>query len=296
MASGFRVVVIRSTSKLDYRFGRMVVRTQDKKQEIHLDEISVLIIEDISVSLTAYLLNELNKHQVKVVFCDENHNPASELVNLYGSHDTSKKIAQQIDWAPDNKALVWQIIVSQKIENQAALLEQTGKPDKANMLRTYAETVTSGDSTNREGMAAKVYFTALFGSQYKRDDDNNIKNSFLNYGYTMINAVFNREVIASGYLTQLGIWHRGGQNPFNLSSDLMESFRPIIDGWVYHHDYQEFDWASKLQIIDLLNQKVRINEAEQTVINSIEIYTKSILNAVSSGDISGIKRIEIVSQ
>jgi len=274
----------------------MVVRTQDDKKEIHLDEISVLIIEDTSVSLTAYLLNELNKRQVKVIFCDENHNPASELVGIYGSYDTSKKIAQQIDWAPDRKALVWQIIVTQKIENQAALLERIGKVDKANMLRTYAETVASGDSTNREGMAAKVYFAALFGSQYKRDDDNNINNTFLNYGYTLINAVFNREVTASGYLTQLGIWHRGGQNPFNLSSDLMEPFRPIIDSWVYRHDYQELDWAAKLQMIDLLNQKVRINETGQTIMNAAEIYTKTVLNAVSSGDISVINRVDISSQ
>ena len=56
---GWRTVVITKTSKLDYSLGYMVVRDVENTVKIHISEISFLIVGSTSVSLTAYLLNEL---------------------------------------------------------------------------------------------------------------------------------------------------------------------------------------------------------------------------------------------
>ena len=123
----WRTVVISSSAKLDYQMGYLIVRNQDVVK-IHISEISILMIETTSVSLTAALLCELTKKKIKVIFCDEKRNPASELVPYYGSHDTSMKVRKQIVWSEDVKTSVWTEIVTEKIRKQAENLEIWEKP------------------------------------------------------------------------------------------------------------------------------------------------------------------------
>lgn len=110
----WRTVVISNVSKLDYQIGYLVVRGQETKR-IHINEISMLIIESTAVSMTAYLLSELVKNKVKVIFCDEKRNPLSELLPYYGSHDTSLKIRNQIQWRELQKKEIWTQIVKEKL-------------------------------------------------------------------------------------------------------------------------------------------------------------------------------------
>ena len=149
------------------------------------------------------------------------------MVSYYGSHDTSSKIRKQIEWTKDDKDHIWTEIVSEKIKQQALMLQRYQK-EEVNMLFEYMEEVEFGDITNREGHAAKVYFNTLFGKKFTRTDENPI-NAALNYGYGIILSIFNREIVSSGYLTQIGLFHDNMFNQFNLSSDLMEPFRPLVD-------------------------------------------------------------------
>ena len=98
----WRTIVISSNAKLDYQIGYLVVRGE-KTTKIHLNEIGMLIVESTAVSMTSYLLSELIKNKVKVIFCDEKRNPSSELVPYYGSHDTSAKIRKQFEWTKDER-------------------------------------------------------------------------------------------------------------------------------------------------------------------------------------------------
>lgn len=187
----WRVVVVSNSAKLDYQMGYLTVR-QDTTTKIHLSEIAVLMIESTAVSMTAYLLSELVKKKIKVIFCDEKRNPASELVPYYGSHDTSVKLRKQIEWSRQIKEAVWTEIVSEKIRKQAELLECYDRLE-AELLRSYIEEMQLGDVTNREGHAAKVYFNALFGMAFTRTEESSI-NAALNYGYGILLSAFNREL------------------------------------------------------------------------------------------------------
>ena len=188
----WRTVVISNSAKLDYQMGFMLVR-RDDVVKIHLSEISILIIETTSVSLTSALLCELTKKKIKVIFCDEKRNPSAELVSYYGSHDTSVKIRKQIEWSKEIKDMVWTEIVAEKIRKQAEHLAAYHL-DEANMLYDYIDEIEIGDTSNREGHAAKVYFNALFGKDFSRSWENSI-NAALNYGYGIILAAFNREIV-----------------------------------------------------------------------------------------------------
>lgn len=277
----WRTVVISSSAKLDYHMGYMVVR-KDEEIKIHISEISILIIESTAVSLTAALLSELTKKKIKVIFCDEKRNPSSELVPYYGAHDTSEKIRRQMAWTSDVKSIIWTEIVREKILKQAKHLDEWNLAE-AEMLYNYINEIEIGDASNREGHAAKVYFNVLFGKDFTRTEENSI-NAALNYGYGIILSAFNREIVSNGYITQIGLFHDNMFNQFNLASDLMEPFRPLVDKCVLGMKLEQFEHEEKMWLVDILNQEVQIDGKIQYVSNAIKIYCKSVFDALNEDD------------
>ena len=282
----WRTIVIASNAKLDYQIGYLVIRGKETKK-VHLNEIGMIVIESTAVSITTYLLSELVRHKIKVIFCDEKRNPSSELLPYYGSHDTSAKIKRQIDWTLEQKKMIWTEIVSEKIRKQADLLEKN-KRQESRILYQYLEEIVFGDETNREGHAAKVYFNALWGKNFSRTEEHPI-NAALNYGYTILLSRFNREIVANGYITQIGLFHDNMFNSFNLASDLMEPFRPIVDELVLAISPTKFETEEKHQMLQILNYEVEINGKREYVTNAIKIYVRSIFFVLNDKDISMIK-------
>lgn len=280
----WRVVVVTGVAKLDLKMGFLVVR-KDTTTKIHLSEIHTLIVDSTAVALTAALLNELIHQKIKVIFCDETHNPASELVALRGSHDSSMKIKMQMGWPPEIRQAVWTEIAAEKIRKQRELLEELGFQQESCLLETYLRQMTPGDKTNREAHAAKVYFDALFGMEFTRSEDC-LQNAALNYGYAILLSAFNREIAADGYLTQLGLFHDNRFNPFNLACDLMEPFRPLVDRMVVHSEFTAFDHEEKMKLVELLNLQVKIGGNLQRLTNAVRLYSKSVFHALNQQDVS----------
>jgi CRISPR-associated endonuclease Cas1 subtype II len=285
----WRIVVIDSKAKLTYKNDYLVVRN-DNIRRIHLSEINTVIVNSTAVVITSYLINELIKRKIKIIFCDETRSPAGEIMPYYGCHNSSKRINEQLYWDKEFAVDVWTRIIKEKIHNQSVILKHYGEKN-ADKLDVYKEELQRNDETNREGHAAKVYFDTLFGMSFKRDDGSDL-NAALNYGYTVLLSQFNRDIVAYGYLTQLGIKHRNEFNPYNLSSDLMEPFRPLIDKIVRDNIDEGFDGAMKIKLIDVLNQQVVINRSKQYVSNAIAIYVKSVFQAIKKHNLNELKFIE----
>jgi CRISP-associated protein Cas1 len=282
----WRTVVVSHNAKLDYENGYLVVRGEETKR-IFINEIGLLLLENTAVAMTGYLLAELVRNKVKVIFCDQKRNPCAELVPYYGSHDTSAKVRSQIQWSEDIKGTVWTEIVSEKIRKQSELLLRHGMSE-GGKLQGYLSEVAFGDSTNREGHAAKVYFNALFGKKFTRAEDTPI-NAALNYGYSLILSLFTREISANGYLTQLGLFHDNMFNQFNLASDLMEPFRPLVDERVLLNLPDKFETEEKHKMLELLEQEVFINDRSEHLGNAVKIYTRSVFDALEDKDASLIR-------
>ena len=279
---GWRTVVVNKICKLSYKNGHLVIRS-DNLQMIHLSEINLIIIENGMVSITSYLINELVHQKIKIIFCDERHNPSSEVMPYYGSYNTSKKIFNQINWLNIRKEKVWQQIVKYKIYNQAMILKKIENNSYKKLLE-YVKQVEINDQTNREGHAAKVYFNALFGKEFTRDNPDNI-NAALDYGYSILLAMLNKEVVSKGYITQLGIKHKNEFNEFNLSCDLMEIFRPLIDEIVYKNKEKVFDKDFKYKLIDVGNKKIIIDNKEQYLSNAIPIFIKEVFEFLENKEV-----------
>lgn len=258
----------------------MTVRNESGISKIHISEISSIVLATTQVYLSCHLLMELAKAKVPVIISDEKSNPVGEFLPLYGAHNPSKRIHEQMGWSEPAKKRVWQKVVKHKIGHQADVLLLFDRVEEAAQLRAGVGEVKSGDVTNREAWAAKIYFSALFGSDFTRTSDC-VVNSSLNYGYAVLLSMVNREIVARGYLTQVGIFHKNEYNPFNLSCDLMEPFRPLVDKIVMETSCECFDREEKLRLASVGTQRVSFEGGSYKASSVVSGYVQSCLNALA---------------
>ncbi len=157
--------------------------------------------------------------------------------------------------------------------------------EASKLLEQYLQNVDEGDVTNREGHAAKVYFNALFGNDFTRSNKEDLRNIALNYGYSILLSAVNRVIASSGYLTQIVIWHDNEFNNFNLGSDLMEPFRPIVDSILIKMG-DESDFKSRMN--NIMNVETYINGEKTRLSNALTIYLRSIFNALNTNNEYGL--------
>lgn len=250
----FRTVVIEGKARCSYNCGYLVCRSEGKTTKIHLADIYSIVIENNQTYISAYLLQELSKHKICCIICDEFHNPIGQYLPLYGNFYTVLRSQEQINWTEPQKKRVWKRIIELKIFNQAQVLSFTGI-DASVKLFEKSDNVKSGDSTFMESTAASIYFSSLFGEEFSRKQENDI-NAALNYGYAILLSMCNREIIAEGYSTIFGIHHKNQKNYFNLACDFMEPFRPIVDLLVLNKLGEKFNKDFKRYLQDLSNLNI----------------------------------------
>ena len=203
----------------------------DNKMTIPIEDIGVVIIENQQVSITVPLMNALIEGNVQVVVCNDRGMPSAMLQSFESNNLQGENLRNQMNAGEVLKKQLWKQIVEAKIRNQAALLNKVGQ--EGDILKQYYRNVKSGDSDNREGIAARVYFSELFGESFIRDRTLPGINALLNYGYTILRAATARALVSSGLLPTIGIFHHNRSNAFPLADDIMEPYRPYVDEIVY---------------------------------------------------------------
>lgn len=244
-----RTLVFSSPSMLSLRNEQLVISLKempDEKRTIPIEDIGVVMIENPMVSVTIPLLNALSDNNVAVVICDQRGMPNAMLQNLETNNCQCEVLRTQLMVGEVLKKQLWKQIIEAKIRNQANLLDKIGY--KGDVLKPYYSNVKSGDADNREGIAARIYWTELFGTGFVRDRTLPGINTFLNYGYSVLRAATARALMSSGLLPALGLFHHNRSNAFPLADDMMEPYRPFVDEIV-------FDLA--LQGKDTLNQETK---------------------------------------
>ena len=273
----WRTVVVDSPSALSYENGNVVYKAEEVKIT-PLSQIRSIIINNNTSEISVKLINELCRNNVNVIICDEKHEPFGELMSVYSHSECAGKIIEQSNWTDRSKQAVWKQIVEQKIGNQINLLKIFEIPS-SDILTECKNNVLPFDRSNREGLAARVYFNSLFGKSFSRRNDCGI-NSALNYGYALIQSAFSRAVAAHGYHTALGIKHCSIKNRYNLSCDLMEPFRPFIDKKVYENKNRPLDYEYKRELIEFLQSDVRYGTKRMNICDAADRYTCDVLKAM----------------
>lgn len=282
----FRTVVIKSRCKLSYSINYLVCKTAEDEKRILLDEIKMIIVHSIQVSITTALIVECLKKKIKIIFADRKQNLVGEATPYFNNYYQNRKLKIQLSFRPNIKDYLWDEIVKAKIFNQARILKKCSKEQEYETLTKYIDEVIDGDCSNREGHTARLYFASLFGKDFSRDDSFNVINKYLNYGYTILLSCLNRTIRALGYYTEIGIHHIGESNQFNLSCDLIEPLRPLVDSFIVNSKVNADNF--KDIFINMLSTKVKYNEKEMHLNTAIEDYVEDLLSFLETGEVSKI--------
>ena len=57
-------------------------------------------------------------------------------------------------------------------------------------------------------------------------------------------------------------------------------------------DAKELDHDLKMKIVSFLNRKIKIDNREQYFANAVNIYVKTVLDAITNNDVSNIKFLD----
>lgn len=275
---GWRTVMLTQHAKVSVASHSLVVQTNEDTLRIPIDDIQVLLIGTTQVMISAAAISALAEGEAKVIFCGRDGQPITETVNEYSSRQSLQTIQKQSNWNQDQIEIMWTSIVSEKITNQIQVLNHLGLDGSS--LGQELDALELNDITNREAVVARRYFQQLFGPNFSRDDFDP-RNDALNYGYSILLSAINREIVANGYLTALGIHHYNQNNLFNLGSDLMEPFRPIVDQFVYTYKFSELTPDVKFGLVDLLNLEMTINGRQAILRNAIAEHVNRCLRYLS---------------
>ena len=259
---------------------QIVISWKDSDDKITrpIEDIGCVVLENQMISITLPLLNELVKNNVAVILCDNKMMPTSMLQSLDANTTQAESLKFQLAVTDPMKKQVWKQIIESKIKNQAAVLALAGK--NKDILKPYYNNVKSGDSDNREGLAAKIYWNSLLGNSFKREREGCSPNSLLNYGYSILRAAVARALLGSGLLPNLGIFHKSRYNAFPLADDVMEPYRPFVDEIVYRlyeNGFTELNKESKSEIMRVLNCDVNIGKVKRPLQIALTMTTASLV-------------------
>jgi CRISPR-associated protein Cas1 len=250
--------------------------------------VHTIILDNYKAVITVQLINSLTMNNVNVVTCGVDHLPVATMLPLRGNAQAASMLKCQLKWSTYLKEYAQREIVKAKIYNQIKLLKYFEKSEEViSKVQRFYDTVVLGDKTNREGLSAKMYFRELFGKKFIRFSKTT-KNAALNYGYAILRSQISQAIIAKGLNPSLGLFHKGANNFFNLSDDIIEPFRPIVDKYVYDFidDEMVFNTEHKVDLLKHLTKNIYFKSVSQTIFNVIRQYVDHIVNFMETGEIT----------
>lgn len=276
-----RTLYFTKPAYLSLKNKQLLVELKDENQSktIPIEDISFMLIEHMQINMSMPLIEELMNNNVAVIFCDSKHHPQSMLINMDGNHQQTEIYRQQVAASEPLKKNLWKQTVIAKIENQAKALVKLGI--NADPLPYLATQVKSGDSDNREGMAARIYWKRLFGEDFNRERHGDWPNAILNYGYIVLRAAVARALTGSGLLPSFGIFHSNRYNAFCLADDIMEPYRPVVDlaVWDICQKYPNIDIVEKeikAELLEILASDVGMKKQTRPLMIAITHTTASL--------------------
>lgn len=287
----WRIVYASEVNKLSLNLNSLRVVKGDQEVKIPLGDIFALVIEDLTVSVTSRLLIELSNNNILVIFCNQNHLPECMIQPVNGHFKQYYQMKEQLAWDEAFKDNLWMNILRSKIYNQIECMNRMAiEKVRITKMRTLIYDISPKDPKNIEGQASRLYFNSFF-ADFTRGNDELIENAVLNYGYTIINAAIARTVVAKGLIPSLGVHHIGERNHFNLASDLLEPFRPLVDLFLLIHPPEDgfLTKEYRMELINLMHARVQIDGKMETVIRAIEIMIQSIIEYFRTGDEKSLK-------
>ena len=281
------LVEISATSQRHLSVYRGFLKVAEKENEfgrVPLDDITALILSGHQITMSKNLMVALAERKAIIVTCGRNWHPISFSMP-YGMHfDAAGILHDQIAASIPLKKRMWQQIVRKKIFNQKLVLQQYA-PDSSvtQKISDLIRKIQSGDVTNVEAQAARLYWPTLMGENFRRGRSLGGINIFLNYGYTVLRAAVARAICGAGLHSALGLHHRGRGNMFALVDDLIEPFRPVVDSAVKSvtTGSNTLGPEQKRNITSVLQEDMLLEESPSPVVNCLNRCAQSLVSSLA---------------
>ena len=245
----------------------------------------MVVVDHPAVTWSHAALAALLSHGAVVVVCGADHLPAGLLLPLPEHTEVVTRIHDQIDAKQPVKKRLWKQLVVAKIKAQAANLNNQSPAYKK--LINLAKEVRSGDPSNIEAQAAKVYWGNWLGTtdgndakRFRRSREGSSPNNLLNYGYAIMRAAITRALVGTGLLPALGLHHSNRSNAFCLADDLIEPFRPLVDRRardLFTKGMSELSQTTKAGLLQLLAEPVYLNDEKGPLMVSVQKMVSSLV-------------------
>lgn len=289
----WRIVLVSNPCKLTLKNNQLHYQPEEAEAvTLPLEDISAIILECKQVVITSSLISELVNYGIVLFSCDDSHMPSGVFTPFHQHSRYAEVSWLQIQATEPFKKRCWQKIIEYKIKNQASILKIKGC-DNSDKLNALTSKVLSGDSTNVESHASRVYWQSLF-EEFKRQGID-VRNSALNYGYAIIRGAIARYLVCAGFLPAFGLHHNNKLNAFNLADDLMEVLRPFVDDIVFDM-FSNFtvDRSNGLTtiltseerqlLIQVLTNNCLYKNETITILKACELICFSLANAIKQKD------------
>lgn len=253
-----------------------------------VEDIGVLVLDHPGLRYSHQTLIKLIENNVCVLLSDRSHLPVSMLFHIEQNSLQAKRFNTQINAKKPLQKQLWASIVKSKIKRQGRLLSHLHGSDFT--LFAIAQEVKSGDTSNRESYASRLYWKYLFGEiDFRRNRDAKDINMGLNYGYIVIRSAIARAIAATGLHPSIGIHHSNQYNAYALADDLIEPLRPLVDEECYSL-MEEFGPIDELtrdiraRLLNLLNRTLVVNSLKYPFLEAVNQYVYSLYDSFESNE------------
>src|SRR5690554_3147724 len=276
-----RTIYIGNASYLKLKDNRLTIEdpsTKEIKGSIPIEDIGFVVLDHYQITISQQLIIALQQNNVALISCDETHLPLGLMLPISGHVEHSERLKYQINCSEPLRKQLWKQTVEAKIYQQKEVLRKRNIAH-ASLLK-YMNEVKSGDSTNMEGIAAQYYWSQLF-DDFTRERKGDAPNNFLNFGYAVLRSMVARALVSSGLHPTIGIFHRNKYNAYCLADDIMEPYRPYVDGlvvdWINNPESTHIlDKPAKAHLLQLATKDVYINGLQRPLMTALSITTSSL--------------------
>jgi CRISPR-associated protein Cas1 len=247
----YPVYVIHQGAKLSIANKRLQVeKNGETLLAAPLGQVSEVVIFG-NVGLTTPAIGALLTEGKDVVFLSEDGRFKGRLVGEVTPHVPVRRAQYRRMDDVDFGLRLAQGIVAAKLSHQRTLLQrhnrELGDTEIASAIERLGEAVktverrtTIASLTGHEGAATAAYFSGLrrlFGAEWKferraRRPPPDAVNVLLSLGYTLLSNTARGAVQAAGLDPYAGFLHEYVYNRPSMALDLVEEFRPVVDGIV----------------------------------------------------------------
>ncbi|MCB0201929.1 MAG: CRISPR-associated endonuclease Cas1 [Anaerolineae bacterium] len=247
----YPVYVVQQGSRLSISGGRLQVESDGNiLLKAPMGQVSQVVIFGNS-GLTTPAIGTLLKEGKDVVFLTEGGRYKGQLIGELTAHVPVRRAQYRRMDDPIFSLALAQGIVAAKLAHQRTLLQRHNRDlhnaeivaaiDRlGEAVRTVERRTAVASLLGHEGAATAAYFSGfrrLFGAEWKfekreRRPPPDPVNVLLSLGYTLLSNTARGAVQTAGLDPYAGFLHEYAYNRPSMALDLVEEFRPVVDGIV----------------------------------------------------------------